>query len=274
MPQHQIKLILSDIDGTIMPPGASTVSERTVAAFRSALGAGIMAGPASGRGFVQIAPFFRGDASCCQTAIATNGLEAYCAGTKICEHRLPAAALACTLDIVRDTPGAGLLYFEGASPYLVAGERAVLANIAPAYARSCVPVDALPAEDVLKANVFVGADMAGTEALVARLNDEVCGLDFDIPMLGYANIMPTGWNKGSALRELCDHLGIGPDEVVVFGDAGNDLTMFSVATHSVAVANATPEAASAAHWHIGRCEDDAVAKAIEALAAGEWPFTA
>lgn len=273
MQASAIKLILSDIDGTIMPAGASTVSPRTVAAFRAALDSGIMAGPASGRGLVQIAPFFRGDAACCQTAIATNGLEVYCAGEKICEHRLPIAALERALDIVRDTPGAGLLAFDGTTPQLVAGDRDVLARITPAYACACVPADALLAEDVLKANIFIDADMAGTEAFVARLNDGVDGLDFDIPMVGYANIMPTGWNKGSALLTLCDHLGITPDQVVVFGDAGNDLTMFSVAGHAVAVGNATPEAKAAARWHIGRCEDDAVAAAIEALAAGEWPFS-
>ena len=60
----------------------------------------------------------------------------------------------------------------------------------------------------------------------------------------------------------------------MFGDAGNDLAMFEVVGHPVAVAGATPEAAAAARWHIGRCEDDAVAQAIEALAAGDWPFTA
>ena len=61
---------------------------------------------------------------------------------------------------------------------------------------------------------------------------------------------------------------------MVFGDAGNDLPLFSAVPNSVAVANAQPEAAAAARWHIGRCEDDAVAAAIEALAAGEWPFSA
>jgi hydroxymethylpyrimidine pyrophosphatase-like HAD family hydrolase len=48
--------------------------------------------------------------------------------------------------------------------------------------------------------------------------------------------------------------------------------MFEAVPNSVAVANATDEAAAAARWHIGRCEDDAVALAIEALVAGEWPF--
>ena len=58
--------------------------------------------------------------------------------------------------------------------------------------------------------------------------------------------------------------------MVVFGDAGNDLTMFSVVENAVAVANATPEAAAAARWHIGRCDEDAVAATIEQIVAGTW----
>ena len=270
----RIKLIMTDIDGTVMPKGAPSVSARTVAAFHAALDAGMIVGPASGRGRVQIAPFFRGDEACCATAIATNGLEVYCAGEKICEQRLPVDCLREAFDVVSEAPGAGMLVFDGATPYLVAGDREVLARISAPYAQAALAADGLPDAPVLKANIFVDEDRAGTEAFVDMLNEQVDGLDFDVPMPGFTNIMPAGWNKGSALRVLCKHLGVSPEEVVVFGDAGNDLAMFEVAGHSVAMGNASPDAAEAARWHIGRCEDDAVAAAIEALAAGEWPFTA
>ena len=46
-----VKLILTDIDGTILPRGERVVSSRTVAAFHAALDAGIAVGPASGRGY-------------------------------------------------------------------------------------------------------------------------------------------------------------------------------------------------------------------------------
>lgn len=269
-----IKLIMTDIDGTIMPQGASQVSARTVAAFHAALDAGIAVGPASGRALAQVLPFFRGDAACIQTVVATNGLEVYLGGKKIAEHLLPHEALERTRELLLSIPDTGLLFFEGAQPYLVAGDRAVLEAVYPFYAQVCKPADSLPERPILKANVFVHADRAGTERLVERLNAEIDGLDFDVPMPGFTNIMPSGWNKGSSITFLCGRLGISTDEVVVFGDAGNDLTMFDVAGHSVAVGNAAPDAAAAARWHIGRCEDDAVAAAIEALAAGEWPFTA
>ena len=48
--------------------------------------------------------------------------------------------------------------------------------------------------------------------------------------------------------------------------------MLAHVPNSVAVANATPEAAAAARWHIGSCDDEAVADVLYALARGEWPF--
>ena len=69
-----VKLILSDIDGTILPWGHKVVSERTRAAFHAAMDAGLAVGPASGRFHSWIPAFFDGDEACCATAIATNGL--------------------------------------------------------------------------------------------------------------------------------------------------------------------------------------------------------
>lgn len=272
--ERRIKLILSDIDSTILPAGSPAVSERTRQAFHAARAAGITVGPASGRGIKQIPPFFSGDTSCCETCIATNGLEVYLAGEKICERILPRAALEKTAAYLTELPGAGLICFDGAQPLLCVGDVADLDAVFPRYAQTCTIVGHLPDFPVIKANAFMRTDMPGTVAFVDGLNRAIDGLDFDVPIVGYSNIMPAGWNKGAAVRFLAERMGIGLDEVVVFGDAGNDLTMFDVVTHSVAVENATEDAAAAARWHIGRCDEDAVAAAIEALARGAWPFSA
>ncbi|WP_102372404.1 HAD family hydrolase [Enorma phocaeensis] len=270
----QVKLILSDIDGTIMPAGTHCVSERTRAAFHAAMEAGLAIGPASGRGVGQIPAFFSGDAACCATCIATNGLEGYLEGERIFEKLLPHRALERLVEVLAEIPGSGLVVFEGTTPQLCSGSLDDLYKIVPAYGKTCEVIDGLPDRAVLKANAFLPTDLDGSRAFSDRLNAAVEGLDFDVPMAGFLNIMPAGWNKGEGVRELARHLGVSLNEVVVFGDAGNDLTMFAVAGHPVAVAGAMPEAAAAARWHIGRCEDDAVAAAIEVLAAGGWPFTA
>ena len=269
----RIKLILCDIDGTILPKGRSQVSARTIRAFHAALDAGLVIGPASGRGIEWIPPFFGGDAACCATCLATNGLQVYLNGALAHEERQPHDALVRLATMLADVPRSGMLCFDGGAPLLVAGSREDLRRPFPAYAETCVPVDAVP-DVVVKANVFVDTDEVGTRALLARAARKVPELDLDYAHVGFSNVMPHGYNKGSGARMLCELLGIDTSEVVVFGDAGNDLPLFSVVPNSVAVANAQPEAARAARWHIGRCEDDAVAVAIEALAVGEWPSSA
>lgn len=269
-----VKLILTDIDGTILPRGERVVSPRTVAAFHAALDAGIAVGPASGRGYAWIPGFFGGDDACCATALATNGMQIYVGGEKAMEQTLPAESLEHVRQIVAETPRAGLLVFDEATPLLVAGDVSDLAAAFPPYAEKCVVTEGLPDFPVVKANVFVGTDADDAAELVARLNAEVPELDVDRALPTYSNVQPRGWNKGAAVRWLAARLGVGLDEVVVFGDADNDLPMLRAVPNSVAVAGATPEAVAAARWHVGRCEDDAVAAAIEVLAAGEWPFEA
>lgn len=277
-----VKLILADIDRTILPEGERSVSARTVAAFHAARDAGIHVGPASGRGHAWMPSLFGGDERCCETCIATNGNQVFLDGRKLHEAHFDEESLAVVAACVRDIGGAGLIAFDGATPVLVEGRLEDLEPIFPAYADACRsdgdggPVG-LSGLSATKANVFMGADgrradERATRDLVAMLNRDIPGLDFDFPELGYVNVMPEGWNKASGIDCLVEALGISLDEVVVFGDAGNDLSMFAHVPDSVAVANATEEAAAAARWHIGACRDDAVAAAIEALVRGEWPF--
>ena len=266
-----VKLILSDIDGTILPYGQTQVSARTVAAFHAAKDAGLAVGPASGRFYSWIPAFFGGDEECCSTAITANGLQVYHGGEMVLERSLDPGALRRAAEVLREVPGTGLILFMDGSPSLVQGSRDDLAVAFPRYARECLDAD-LPDAPVSKANIFIRGTLDDTRELVARLNEEVDGLDFDVPQAMFSNVMPSGWNKGAALAWLCDYLGVDRSEAVVFGDAGNDVALFEQAEHSVAVEGAMPEAKEAARWHIGACEDDAVAAAIEALVRGEWPF--
>lgn len=272
---HGIRLVLTDIDGTILPYGQAEVDEGTRRAFHEALDVGVRVGPCSGRGREWMEPLFGGDAACYATAIATNGLQVWLDGRCVHEVTFEHAALEHVRSAVGNVPGAGLLCFMQGRPHLACGSRDDLAVAFPRYADPKVLVDdgpGIPEEPVGKANVFLAGGIEETKALVARLSREVPELDFDVPQPGFANVMPVGYNKGSAIDILCRELGCTLDDVVVFGDAGNDLSMLTHVPNSVAVANATPEAAAAARWHVGSVGEHAVGKAIAALARGEWPF--
>ncbi len=73
--------------------------------------------------------------------------------------------------------------------------------------------------------------------------------------------------KGASLAAWCAERGIGPESVVAFGDMPTDASMLAWAGRSYAVADAHPEAASAASHRTGACAEDGVAQAVESILA-------
>ena len=267
-----VKLILSDIDGTLLPRGRASLDPRVPAAFHAALDAGLYVGPVSGRALPAILPVFNEDSACVRTALTTNGMQVYLDGRLIHEEVLPHDALCALADIMRDEPRGGMICFEGPAVHMVCGKAETLAPIFPTYAANPLLTWAVPATPVVKANVFIDADADETHRLADRLAAVVPQLGFNVPMPGFLNVVPPGYSKATGIDIACRALGVTLDEVVVFGDAGNDIEMLEHVPNSVAVANATAEAAAVARWHIGSVDDCAVADAICALAAGSWPF--
>ena len=268
-----IKLILSDIDGTILPYGEDTVSDVCRAAFHTALDAGICIGPATGRAAARVAPVFSGDSTCCKTVLAANGMEVYLDGQLVRRLYLDREGIVALAEAARLLPGCGVTYFEGAQPRVVSGTIENLAASFPAYGPIARYADEVPHTPIVKANIFTPVDIDTTHEALEVLRAKVPAFDYSVPQPGFVNMTPHGWNKGTAVKLLCHELGIGLDQAVVFGDGGNDVEMLSSVPNSVAVAAAAPEAKVAARWHIGAVEDDAVPSAITALARGEWPFT-
>ena len=68
-----IKLVLSDMDNTLLPFGSHQVSDRARAAIAEVRAAGIQFGPATGRDYVELMRFFAGDESCFSTGLLSNG---------------------------------------------------------------------------------------------------------------------------------------------------------------------------------------------------------
>jgi hydroxymethylpyrimidine pyrophosphatase-like HAD family hydrolase len=84
--------------------------------------------------------------------------------------------------------------------------------------------------------------------------------------MGYVEITASGVDKGSGLAVVMAELGIGPEEVVAFGDMPNDVPMFPWAGwRRVAVANAHPEVLALADEVTASNDDDGVALWLERM---------
>ncbi|MDO4467962.1 MAG: Cof-type HAD-IIB family hydrolase [Bacillota bacterium] len=71
-----------------------------------------------------------------------------------------------------------------------------------------------------------------------------------------------GIDKGEGLRRLCAHLGITLDELIVVGDADNDLQALKVAGLAVAMGNANDNVKQVSHVTVSDNDHDGVAQAI------------
>ena len=72
-------------------------------------------------------------------------------------------------------------------------------------------------------------------------------------------------SKGKMLKRMAKYLGIPLSKTVVFGDYLNDLDMFKVSGHAIAMENALPEVKSAAQQVISSNLDQGVITYLESI---------
>lgn len=275
-----IKLILSDMDNTLVPFGARRVSQRAVDAIREVLDAGVRFGPDTGRDYVELMRFFDGDETCFMTGIFSNGKRVRADGRYVRTVLLDHESLVRIDEALRGEQGMFLVCYPESSDltnpaYGVGATRAELEVFAQRCSFTGRVADAVPDEDVIAATIACPGPperMERCRALVAEAAPEVRVVS---PFPEWFDVLPAGVSKADGLEVLLEALGIGLNEVAVFGDAENDLTIMRKVPHSVAVANATDEVLRAARHRVGASTEEGVADALlevaRATRAGELP---
>ena len=74
-----------------------------------------------------------------------------------------------------------------------------------------------------------------------------------------------GCNKGEALLWLCNYLGIADDEVVVFGNGSNDVSMLTCVPYGVAMGNSADDVKAAAQYCTDSNTEDGIAHFLEKM---------
>ncbi len=72
-------------------------------------------------------------------------------------------------------------------------------------------------------------------------------------------------NKGRALKDVCNYLGVDPDHCIAFGDSRNDSEIILAAGLGVAMGNADEELKDIANLVCDRCENNGIAKTLHDL---------
>ncbi len=263
-----IKLVLSDMDNTLIPFGRERVSERTIDAIHACQEQGVDFGPTTGRDRAELASFFGGDRSCYNTAVAVNGQKVYYLRSLVFERNLDEEPLRRVERIVKGTPGCVFVTYraDGLGDWVGISREEMGAMYDRSFISGGMWHEELPVYPVAKAGIICMGDQEELEALQAKLRDACPEFDFPNTVVHWMDVSIKGWSKVEGIVQLMRTLRLSKDEVCVFGDADNDLTMLSYVTHSCAVANANENAKAAARWHVGASAEDGVAIALEQIA--------
>ncbi|MCH4082781.1 MAG: Cof-type HAD-IIB family hydrolase [Olsenella sp.] len=270
-----IRLALSDLDDTLIPYGQGRASNRSIAAIRRVNAIpGLVAGPISGRTIGMMSWMFEADAAdCFSTGIFVNGQVVRLRGEVIRREAPSRNTLDALADYLKEVEGEGValtLYddeVEGRE-ICVGTTTEQMARHPKAFHAFHLASEHVPEGLFVKTNIHCDRPRPHVERLRDDLTRRFPELSFVFPnpTSSTIDITPAGVTKMTGLQCLMDRMGIGLEEVCVFGDSENDMAIIEGVPNSVAVANATPQVAAAARWHIGPANQDAVAQALEDIA--------
>ena len=259
----RIKLVVLDLDGTLLWPDHS-LSAENAAAVRACRERGVEVTLASGRSFQAMRKY-------AEALAITSPIIALNGGTTI-EPQSGAIHVKAMLSPAQVQHISAML-LEQEIPFVIFGVRAIYAlpgmvdrNIMTSYDEPPITevsdLRAIP--DPLKVLSFLEASSRDAELLplVAGVTDQVRSGPLFLEWL------PFNINKGSALQDLMQERGLHPDEVLAIGDGQNDMSMLQVAGISVAMGNAPAEVSACAKYHTTRCEENGVAAALRRFVLG------
>lgn len=272
--KHMIKMIGLDLDGTLLTD-KKELTDRTKKALARAIELGITVLVASGRPWMGVPEELRNFPGM-RYALTSNGARIIDTkdGRIIEEHLLSPEFALKALAVCGKYDTLQEVYFDGQG-YAPEDQMAYVEkyhrnpSMCEYMRKTRIPVKSI-CELVKQENRGLDkvqalfADMDEREKAWEELEQEkelelVGSLKYNI------EINAAGVNKGSGLINLGKLLGIGREEIMVFGDGDNDVEMLKEAGFGIAMANAEEQVKEAADYITLSNEEEGVAQAIEKL---------
>lgn len=256
-----IKLIASDLDGTLLQNGAQSLPEDVIPFIEKlSIEHGILFVAASGRQYPNLVRLF-GSASKHMAFICENGSLVFYQDKLLISHPMEkSVALTISHDIL-SLPGCELQISGEKTCYLIPKNQRFVDRMVN-HVKNDIKLLATPEEHpepYYKISVFEESGIAeghGPELLARHKDKAQC----TISGKAWLDCVAPDVNKGRALNELIETLGITSEECVAFGDNYNDLEMLNTVKYGYVMDNAIDEIKSKYNYH---CSD--VLTAIKSL---------
>lgn len=266
-----IKLIATDMDGTFLDEKGAYDRQRFDRLLKEMQARGIHFVAASGNSMPRLNRIFEGFEKEV-TFVAENGARLVEKGETILHQTMPRAEVTALQDYYSDklveyravVSGLNQSYrlkearFDYRPGLIEPKEYEVfISQIAPVDDFSQIPAD----EPISKVTMMIPEDH---ERIATDFNQHVSGNLVAVGSgYGAIDFIQKGIHKAWGLRQLMDRYGLRPDQVMTFGDGGNDIEMLQLTPHSYAVANASGPVQAAARHLIGHHKGGAVMATLE-----------
>jgi hypothetical protein len=259
-----IRLIVSDIDGTLVPEGSTDLNPEYIEVIRALRKKGIEFAAASGRPASSIDVVFH-ELRDSIYYLGDNGAYIQRYGKPAHEVRIRPEEVQELLNDVRKIPNCYPLlsridgYYTDAPDtdfhHLVyeeyKGAGAVLEDVSV-----CVG-------DCIKFSIYCKEDPHDVyDVLSGKWKDR---LAINISGEHWIDLNDFASGKGEGVRWIQEELGITPEETMVFGDNFNDISMLQQAVHSYASVLSHPDVKKAARYEVASYEEHGVLQILKKL---------
>ena len=235
-----VKLIASDLDGTILRHGAQKVDKSTIEVIGKLLDAGLLFAPASGRQIVSLKRLFE-PISDRLVYISENGALSEYRGEVIAKTAMERKLALQIIEDVYEQPHCEVLISGQHTAYIKPKTEEYLYRMTKVVNYKTTIIDKFSDidEDILKIAV---CDLSGInnskEHFFSRWKGQA-----SIAVSGelYLDFMESGVSKGKAMRQLQEYFGLSRDECMAFGDNYNDIDMLNSVTYSYVMETAADD---------------------------------
>jgi Cof subfamily protein (haloacid dehalogenase superfamily) len=266
-PQPDIRLIVSDMDGTLLDDDKE-LHEHFWPLVHELHRRGVAFSPASGRQYYKLLDQFA-DIADEIVFISDNGSCVMRGGVEVssdCLTRDDAIKLVITLrETIAAGADAGIVVCGKRGAFIERSDAPFLNGVDPYHGRLEIVEDLLTVidDDVLKIAVYdLESAERNIEPAMAEFQDT-----HKVTVSGerWLDVNTKTANKGQAITHLQNALGITPAQTMVFGDFLNDLEMMDTADYSFAMNNAHPRLAARARYVAPTNSDNGVVRTIASV---------
>lgn len=259
-----IKLIATDIDGTLVADGGNQVNPELYDVILKLRQKGIQFAAASGRQWASIEALFEPVKEKI-FYLADNGAYVGCHGRNLFLNTIERQLVMDMLEDIRNTPELDVMVSGPDVVYMDTGDQAFIKWIVDGYKFRVKQVDdiAMVEDEFIKISAY---KEHGVQEASKKLREKYSGL-LKMTISGdmWMDCMAPGVCKGQAIATLQESLHIKPEETMAFGDQLNDLEMLGRAYYSFAVGNARSEVKAAARFRTDTNQNDGVIKILKEL---------